>query len=180
MGKQLKWVELMFNFHRRFLRGPDKHPGYEREHFINIDPENRNESWSWMDKDEAYQVGFSLGSPEGVPLPPGCEAMYVSAPKSKPNFSVVIPVDQLKTITVFPFSLIDMDIFEFGNTDRIAGRLQIKNEGTHFEVLANFVTLPPYVFNEYEEKFIITTNEEFVDVVNKLNRLFAEVLDREY
>lgn len=180
MSKQLKWVELEFSFHRRFERGEEPVPEYNREHFFYSDPDNKNDSWRWEHEPEAYQVAFSLGTPAGLALQPGHEAMFISAPLKTPNFHSGFTADGLEDVEFFPFSLIDMDLFVFKNTDRITGRLNITNKGTHFEVLADFATMPPYVFNEYKEVFLVKTNEEFEEIVNKLNRLFAEVTEREH
>lgn len=168
-----KSIELYFNFHRRFLRGPINDDGNADNYLarfvkddVTVDQlKNRPNLYSCQVTVESTQLSYSL---EAIKF-------HSSAALSKTRFSEWFNNMNEAGELDFPYSILDFTVLDgFKNANGVTGFISLAFEKDHFILEGNFATLPPARFEEYKPSFEIRSTADLKKAIGRMSEVFAE------
>lgn len=172
-------AEILLNFHDRFLReGTDNgHRANYFEMLIDNTPELTMEQLET--RDNIYSAKWNIevshifaGASDQAVIE------YNSSPAlTKTKFGNFFIGGVEAGVIKFPFSFIDFAAFDtFRNANNVSGRLQLSydEQECQFILSGDFVTRAPAPLNGYAPSFVIKSNKDLYNAVEKMSAVFGQ------
>lgn len=175
-------VEILLNFHDRYIRTDDDLSGESRKRYLEtLLPGTENVTHEQLNaRANIYSAQWHI---EVANIFAGSEELMAtryntSGAFTKSKFSQFYQTGVERGMIKFPFSFVDFTAFDtFRNVNNVAGRLTLKFDENNncFKLEGDFVTRAPAALNGYAPTFAITSNKDLFDAVEKMSAVFGQV-----
>lgn len=175
-------VEIFLNFHDRYTRTNEDVLGESRRRYLDtLVPGTESATFDQLnDRANIYSCQWII---EVANIFAGSEELTAaryntSGAFTKSKFSQFYQVGVERGMIKFPFSFIDFTAFDtFRNANNVAGRVLLKfdEQNECFTLEGDFVTRDPVALNGYSPTFVINSNKDLFDAIEKMSSVFGQV-----